>query len=154
MGPRAPHRRTVAHSSVDREGACPPGAWEGTTVNRMKRAVVAIAVIALGTGGCGESGTGTGTTAAPVQASPRPAGTGPLTKEVVRIDLDTSVAAVGVPANAPEYARPFEDAPAGSPPSCAVAFRGIGDETAPLDFDRFKAVVGELRERDWQQSGG
>ncbi|WP_405851995.1 hypothetical protein OG361_04730 [Streptomyces sp. NBC_00090] len=72
----------------------------------------------------------------------------------MRIDLDTSVAAVGVPANAPEYARPFEDAPAGSPPSCAVAFRGIGDETAPLDFDRFKAVVGELRERDWQQSGG
>ncbi|MFE2231688.1 hypothetical protein ACFXA4_03740 [Streptomyces sp. NPDC059442] len=72
----------------------------------------------------------------------------------MRIDLDTAAAEAGVPANAPDYARTFEDAPAASPPSCAVAFRDLGDETAPLDFARFKAVVGALRAREWQQSGG
>ncbi|WP_435059337.1 hypothetical protein [Streptomyces sp. bgisy060] len=72
----------------------------------------------------------------------------------MRTDLEGSAAGAGVPAHDHEYARPFEDAPAGSPPSCSVAFRGIGDKKAPLDFERFKAVVGELRARDWQQSGG
>ncbi|MET9652130.1 hypothetical protein ABZZ44_17895 [Streptomyces sp. NPDC006460] len=34
----------------------------------------------------------------------------PLTKDTVRIDLDTAAAEAGVPANAPDYARTFEDA--------------------------------------------
>ncbi|TXS20120.1 hypothetical protein EAO71_33015 [Streptomyces sp. ms191] len=127
-------------------------------MGRMKRAAVAVAVIALGATSCETSDTGSGAAAAPASAarsaSPRPAGTGPLTKDVVRADLDTSAADAGVPENAPDYARTFEDAPAGSPPSCAVAFRAIGDEAAPLDFARFKAVVGALRAREWQQSGG
>ncbi|MGW8766848.1 hypothetical protein ACWGN5_30615 [Streptomyces sp. NPDC055815] len=120
----------------------------------MRRAVVALAVIALGATGCGKSNTGAEATTAPASASPRPKGNGPLPKEVVRTDLEDSAADAGVPANDHEYARPFEEAPAGSPPSCSVAFRGIGDKKAPLDFARFKAMVGELRERDWQQSGG
>ncbi|MBT2441825.1 hypothetical protein J7E93_17250 [Streptomyces sp. ISL-36] len=124
-------------------------------MSRTKWAAVAIAVIiALGAAGCGKSNTSTGATAAPVSASPRPKGTGPLTKEVVRTDLDTSLSDAGVPANDPEYAGTFEEGPAGSLPSCTVTFRSVGDETAPLDFARYKAVVGELRERDWQQSGG
>ncbi|MFI1654859.1 hypothetical protein ACH4ZU_07995 [Streptomyces sp. NPDC020472] len=96
----------------------------------------------------------TGTTTAPVSVSPRPKGTGPLTKEVVRADLGTSLSEAGAPANDPEYARKLGEGPAGSPPSCVVVFRSIGDETAPLDFARYKAVVGELRKRAWQQSGG
>ena len=123
-------------------------------MSRMRRGAVAIAVIVLGAGCCGKSDTGTEATTAPASASPRPKGTGPLVKEVVRTDLEASAADAGVPANDHEYARPFEEAPVGSPPSCAVAFRGIGDKKAPLDFEDFKAVVGELRERDWQQSGG
>jgi hypothetical protein len=127
--------------------------WEGTTVSRKRRAAVAIAVIVLGATGCGKSDTGTEATTTPLSAAPRPKGTGPLAKEVVRTDLASAAADAGVPANDHEYARPFEEAPVGSPPSCAVAFRGIGDKKAPLDFEGFKAVVGELRERDWQQSG-
>ncbi|MGW1117423.1 hypothetical protein ACWD5B_09980 [Streptomyces tanashiensis] len=72
----------------------------------------------------------------------------------MRTDLGTSLSDAGVPANDPEYARKLEEGPAGSPPSCVVVFRSIGDETAPLDFARYKAVIGELRERAWQQSGG
>ena len=138
-----------------------PATWERTPVGRMKSAASAAgAVIALGATSCGTNDTGTGTAAAPASTartasvSPRPAGTGPLTKNTVRDDLNTAAADAGVPANAPDYARTFEDAPAGSPPSCAVAFKTLGDKTAPLDFARFKAVVGALRARQWQQSGG
>lgn len=123
-------------------------------MRRIRRAAVATAVIVLGATGCGKGGTGVETTTTPVPAPPRPKGTGPFTKEFVRTDLESSAADAGVPANDHEYARPFEEAPAGSPPWCAVAFRGIGDKKTPLDFEDFKAVVGELRERDWQQSGG
>ncbi|ROQ23612.1 hypothetical protein EDD98_7562 [Streptomyces sp. PanSC19] len=123
-------------------------------MSRAKWATAAIAVIALGAAGCGKIDTSTGATSAPALASPRPKGTGPLTKEVVRTDLGTSLSDAGVPANDPEYARKLEEGPAGSPPSCVVVFRSIGDKTALLDFARYKAVVGELRERAWQQSGG
>jgi hypothetical protein len=88
-----------------------------------------------------------------VPASPRPTGTGPLTKEVVRTDLDASAAAVGVPANAPEYARGYEDASVGSRLSCGVGFKGFGSQATPVDAARLDAVVGELRERDWKQAG-
>ncbi|MFE9631373.1 hypothetical protein [Streptomyces sp. NPDC006463] len=120
-------------------------------MRRTTWVTVAVAVIALGAAGCGTSGAGAGVAAAPAPASPRPEGTAPLTKEVVRTDLDTSAAGAGVPANAPEYARVPEDASPGSPQSCSVAFKGFGTKTAQVDVARFKAVVSELRERDWQQ---
>ncbi|GGT26530.1 hypothetical protein GCM10010222_80420 [Streptomyces tanashiensis] len=123
-------------------------------MSRTKWAAVAIAVITLGAAGCSKSDASTGAIAAPVSASPRPKGTGPLTKEVVRADLDTSLSDAGAAANDPEYARRLEEGPASSPPSCVVVSRSIGNETTPLDFARYKAVVGELRERAWQQSGG
>ncbi|MEV6075178.1 hypothetical protein AB0L80_08760 [Streptomyces sp. NPDC052069] len=120
------------------------------TVRRTKWAIAAVAVIALGAAGCGTSDAGTEVDATP--KPPRPQGTGVLTKEVVRTDLDASAADAGVPANAPEYGRTSEDAPAGSAPqSCGVAFKGFGTKTAPVDIARYEAVVGELRERDWQQ---
>ncbi|MBT2443889.1 hypothetical protein J7E93_28095 [Streptomyces sp. ISL-36] len=120
-------------------------------MRRTKWAAMAVAVIVLGAAGCGTSDAGTGVAAAPVPTSPRPQGTGPLTKEVVRTDLDTSAAAAGVPANASEYARVPEDASAGSPRSCVVGFKGFGTEATPVDVARYEAVVGELRKRDWQQ---
>ncbi|MFF7679066.1 hypothetical protein [Actinacidiphila glaucinigra] len=84
-----------------------------------KWAAVAVAVIALGATGCGASDTSTEAAAAPVLAppQPRPKGTGPLTKEVVRTDLDTSAADAGIPANAPDFGGMNEDAEAGSPRS-------------------------------------
>ncbi|MFD9421964.1 MULTISPECIES: hypothetical protein [unclassified Streptomyces] len=119
-------------------------------MRRTKWATVAVAVIALGAAGCGTSDAGTEVDATP--KSPRPKGTGVLTKEVVRTDLDTSAADAGVPANAPEYGRMSDDTPAGSASqSCSVAFKGFGTKTAPVDIARYEAVVGELRERDWQQ---
>ncbi|MER6692087.1 hypothetical protein [Streptomyces minutiscleroticus] len=93
----------------------------------------------------------TETAAAAAPVSPRPQGTGPLTKEVVRIDLDTSAADAGIPANRQECARGYEDAPADSQRSRAVAFMGMSTETDPVTETRFKALVGELRERDRQQ---
>ncbi|MFI6416945.1 hypothetical protein ACIBG6_05905 [Streptomyces sp. NPDC050842] len=121
-------------------------------MHRTKWAAVAIAVIALGAAGCGGAGD-TGVAAKTAPPSPRPQGTGPLSKEVIRSDLDTSVADAGVPANAPKYARTFDDAPVGSKQSCSVAFKGFGTETTPVDLARYEALVGELRERGWRQSG-
>ncbi|MER6695530.1 hypothetical protein [Streptomyces minutiscleroticus] len=69
----------------------------------------------------------------------------------MRTDLDASTADAGIPANRPEYARGYEDAPADSQRSCAVAFMGMHTETDPVDETHFKALIGELRERDWQQ---
>ncbi|MCX4681142.1 hypothetical protein OG413_38725 [Streptomyces sp. NBC_01433] len=129
-------------------------------MRRTKWATVAVAAIALGAAGCGTSDAGTEAAGADVAdaevaatpTSPRPKGTGLLTKEVVRTDLDTSAADAGVPANAPEYGRMSEGTPADSPPqSCGVAFKGFGTETTPVDVARYEAVVGELGERDWQQ---
>ncbi|MFG2867561.1 hypothetical protein [Streptomyces sp. NPDC048338] len=128
-------------------------------MSRTKKAAVVIAVIALGATGCGTNATstGAGATAAPPSAartvSPRPAGTGPLTKDVVRSDLDTSAAGAGLPANAPEFAGMNEDAPAGSPRACGVGYKGYSTKIAPVDTARFDRMVGELRGRDWQQSG-
>ncbi|MFE7245830.1 hypothetical protein [Streptomyces sp. NPDC057580] len=127
-------------------------------MSRTKRAAaVAAAVVALGATSCGTSntgaGTGTGATAAPMSASPRPTGTGPLTKNVVRTDLDTAAADAGLPANAPEFADVNADAPAGSAQACGIAFKGFGTKATPTDTARFDKVVDELRERDWQQPG-
>ncbi|MEU6515582.1 hypothetical protein [Streptomyces sp. NPDC046978] len=117
-------------------------------MHRTKWAAVAVAVIALGAAGCSTGDAGTGTSASP--PSPRPKGTGPLTKEVVRTDLDTAAADAGAPATVPEYAGVNEDAEAGSLRSCGVGFKGVGTETATVDVARYDAVVRELRERDWQ----
>ncbi|MFD5427241.1 hypothetical protein [Streptomyces sp. NPDC127084] len=106
-----------------------------------------VTLIAFGVAGCGAGDAGTGA------ASPRPEGTGPITKEVVRADIDTSLADVGLPTKEPEYVRLFENAAAGSPQSCSVDAKAFGSETAPVDIARYEALVGELRERAWQQSG-
>ncbi|MGW6704367.1 hypothetical protein ACWGDE_05685 [Streptomyces sp. NPDC054956] len=129
-------------------------------MRRTKWAAAAMAVIALGAVSCGTSDSGTGGTgkaaaggaAAQAPASPRPEGTGPLTKDVVRTDLDTSAAAAGLPANDPEYARIQQEAPADSPRSCSVAFKGFGSKAVPVNVARFDSVVGELRGRGWQES--
>ncbi|MEU1542054.1 hypothetical protein ABZ461_28880 [Actinacidiphila glaucinigra] len=115
-----------------------------------KWAAVAVAVIALGAAGCGASGAGTEAAAAP--ASPRPKGTGPLTKEVVRTDLDASAVDAGIPANAPDFGGMNEDAEAGSPRSCGLGFKGFGTKATKVDVARWESVVGELRERDWKQA--
>ncbi|MFI8522401.1 hypothetical protein ACIGEZ_32040 [Streptomyces sp. NPDC085481] len=122
-------------------------------MRRTKWAAAAIAVIALGTVGCGTSDTGIGVAATTAPPSPRPQGTGPLTKDVVRADLDTSVADSGVPANDPYYARTPDRAPAGSRLSCSVTYKGFGTESTPVDLAHYDGLVGELRERDWRQSG-
>lgn len=132
-----------------------PVTWEGTSVRRRVGAAVVAAVIVFGAAGCGASDQGVGEAgaASPVApASPRPEGTGPLAKEIVRVDLDGSAAAAGLPANAPAYA---EGIPAGGgQASCAVAFNGLGHKSAPLDAHKLDAVVRELGAREWKQSQG
>lgn len=118
-------------------------------MSRTKWAAVVTAVIALGATGCG----GTGSGAASVAVSPRPQGTGPLTREVVRTDLDTSAAAAGAPATDPEWAETNENAQPGSLSSCVVAFRGYETDAAPLDHERFEATVRELGRRGWKKVG-
>lgn len=105
-----------------------------------KWAVVA-ALAALAATGC------SGASASP---PPRPEGTGPLTKKVVRTDFDTSAADAGVPASVPDYAGLNEGAEAGSLRSCSIGFKAFGTDTAKTDSARFDAMVRELRERDWQ----
>lgn len=117
----------------------------GTAVHRTKWAAVAAAVIVLGAAGCGTGNASTGASALP--PSPRPKGTGLLTKEVVRADLDTSAADAGAPASVPEFAGMNEDAEAGSLRSCGIGFKGFGTETTTVDVARYDAVVRELRER-------
>jgi hypothetical protein len=114
---------------------------------------VAVAVAVLGAVGCGADEPGTGEAA--TSASPRPEGTGPLTKAVVRADLDGSAAGANVPADE-EFARGHEDARAGTPRSCSVALKawatdpGTDTDTATIDIARYEAVVRELRERAWR----
>ncbi|MGW6413587.1 hypothetical protein [Streptomyces sp. NPDC055055] len=114
-----------------------------------KWAAMAVTAMVFTTAGCGAADGAPGEAKPP--SSPRPAGTGPLTKSVVRADLDSSVTDAGVPANAPEYAQADDDAPAGSPLSCGVTFKGFGTDTAALDLTRFEALLNELRERAWEQ---
>ncbi|KPI15399.1 hypothetical protein OV450_2537 [Actinobacteria bacterium OV450] len=108
----------------------------------------AAAVIALGAAGCGAGAGGAGEAAAP--ASPRPEGTGPLTKEVVRADIGDSAAAAGVPASALEYAPNRAD----GQPSCAVSAKGFGSKSASLDATSLDVAVRALGAREWRQSQG
>ncbi|MCX5129976.1 hypothetical protein OG898_28365 [Streptomyces sp. NBC_00193] len=118
-------------------------------MSRTKWTAVMAAVIALGAAGCGGTGAGAGA----VAVSPRPEGTGPLTREVVRTDLDTSAAAAKVPATDAEWAAMPEDAEPGTLSSCVVAFKGFETDAAPLDHERFEATLRELGRRGWKQVG-
>ncbi|GAA2946711.1 MULTISPECIES: hypothetical protein [Streptomyces] len=123
-------------------------------MSRTKRAAVAAVVVALGATGCGQSDNGAvAGTGAPVSASPRPTGTGPMTKDIARNDLDTAAADAGAPESEPAFAGTNDDAPAGSLRACGVMYKWFGTEDAPADMARFDKMVDELRERDWQQSG-
>ncbi|MFJ3229126.1 hypothetical protein ACIPJS_38055 [Streptomyces sp. NPDC086783] len=101
------------------------------------------AVIALGAGGCGSGDSG-GEAAPAGSPSPRPTGTGPLTEDTIRADLDAATADAGAPANDPGYADDWQIA-------CSLAYKGFGTR-ATVDAARFKATVTELREREWRQS--
>ncbi|MET7600478.1 hypothetical protein ACWERY_29865 [Streptomyces sp. NPDC004082] len=102
------------------------------------------AVIALGAGGCG--GGGSGREAVPAGSpSSRPTGTGPLTEDTVRADLDAATADAGAPANDPDYADDW-------PMACSLAYKGFGTTRATVNAARYKATVAELREREWRQS--
>ncbi|MFD9303022.1 hypothetical protein ACFWCB_10155 [Streptomyces sp. NPDC060048] len=116
-------------------------------MSRTKWAAVAVVVIALGAAGCG-GGTGSGAASGPV--SPRPEGTGLLTREVVRTDIDTSAAAAGLPATDPEWRKMGEER---KPGQCLVPFKGFYTEAVPADPARFEAAVRELGRRDWQDAG-
>ncbi|MFG2597729.1 hypothetical protein [Streptomyces sp. NPDC048462] len=122
-------------------------------MSRTKWAAVAAAVIALGAAGCGTGAAGAGATAGGKPTSPRPEGTGPLTYDDVRTDLTTSAADAGVPENEPGFGQRVHGAPSDGPPrACAAGFKGFGSTSTPFDLVRFQALVGELRERDWQRS--
>lgn len=119
----------------------------------MTAAAVTVSVV-LGVTGCGTTDGGGagkpgGATAAP--SSARPEETGPFTKERARADVDAATADAGAPPADPEWAKRYEDAPAGSVNTCLVAYRGYATEAAPVDLGRFEAVLGELRERGWQE---
>ncbi|MET9374828.1 hypothetical protein ABZX98_11845 [Streptomyces sp. NPDC002992] len=110
----------------------------------------AVAVV-LGAAGCG-AGEGGGASAAP-SASARPEDSGPLTKDRVRAELDTSAADAGAPPPDPDWRAMGTRAKPGSLGACGVSYRGYGTETEPVHLRRYEAVVDELRERGWQQSG-
>lgn len=116
------------------------------------RATAGVAVVAavLGAGGCGTSGDGA--SAAPrASASARAEDSGPFTKDRVQADLDTSTADAGAPPADPDWAAAQKAAPAGSLGACGVLYKGYGTESAPVDLGRYDAVIGELRERGWQE---
>ncbi|KAA6217396.1 hypothetical protein [Streptomyces filamentosus] len=121
-------------------------------------ASAALAVLlVLGAAGCGA------TDEAPeVPVPPRPAGTGPLTKDVVRADVDGSVAVAGLPRNAEDYGRHSDegvDAPEGSgfggslPGRCLLGLKSFHEESAPVDLSRYDKLLDALREREWQPVG-
>ncbi|MFJ5834871.1 hypothetical protein [Streptomyces sp. NPDC093089] len=109
-------------------------------------AVLAVAV-AVGVTGCDGSGAGA---AGPASVAPRPAGTGPLTKAVVQADIDGSVADAGTPPADPDWAgMPART----SGESCMVAYKGYGTDGTPVGVPQYEALVRELKERGWEQSG-
>ncbi|MFE3069953.1 hypothetical protein [Streptomyces sp. NPDC059247] len=87
-----------------------------------------------------------------VTVVPRPPGTGPLPKDVVRADIDGSAANAGLPANARGSLTGDEDDPAG-PLSCLVRFKSFHEESAPVDIPRYERMLSELGERGWKQRG-
>ncbi|MEV3875056.1 hypothetical protein [Streptomyces sp. NPDC049906] len=116
-------------------------------MGRMKwAAAVAVAIIVVGTAGCGRGGSEAGAAVTPVP--PRPQGTGTLSKEVVREDLDTSAADADIPADK-EFARGAANARPGTPRSCSVSLKALSTDTTPISIARYDAAVRELRERDW-----
>ncbi|MEV0993148.1 hypothetical protein [Streptomyces sp. NPDC049949] len=66
------------------------------------------------------------------------------------MDIDGSAAAAGVSGKVAEYAEGMSAG--GGPASCAVAFKGLGSKSAPLDATGLDSVVRELGAREWKQS--
>ncbi|WP_051715513.1 hypothetical protein [Streptomyces bikiniensis] len=120
---------------------------KGTAV----RAAVVMAVV-LGAAGCGTGDGGTdgggkrgGASAAP-SATPRAEDTGPVTKASAQADIEAAAADAGAPADDPDWAKM-------TAARCGAGYHGYGTEDEKVDFGRYEAVVGELRERGWQPSG-
>ncbi|MEU3607215.1 hypothetical protein AB0E83_17485 [Streptomyces sp. NPDC035033] len=108
---------------------------------RAASAALAV-VLALGAAGCGAGDE-------PAKAAPlppRPAGTGPLTKDVVRADVDGAVEAAEAPPGDREFSAGMEERLQG----CAVHYKGFGDEEHPGELARYEAVTAALRERAWR----
>ncbi|MET9675680.1 hypothetical protein ABZY68_21675 [Streptomyces sp. NPDC006482] len=113
-------------------------------------AVAALAMaMAVGVTGCGGNANGTGA-AGPTSAAPRPAGAGPLTKAVVQADIDSSVVDAGTPPADPDWAAMADR---GRGKGCVIAYMGYGAEGAPAGVPQYEALVRELKERGWEQSG-
>ncbi|MGX2996110.1 hypothetical protein JNUCC64_17810 [Streptomyces sp. JNUCC 64] len=109
--------------------------------------MVAVAVIALGVTGCGADD-GDGGPGADLE--PRPKGTGPLDKQVVRTDIETSTADAGAPKSHPDFSRMTKAVPVGSPQSCYVGYKGIGAGKTPVGVEQYDAVLDGLRAREWR----
>ncbi|MEU2503597.1 hypothetical protein ABZ621_02690 [Streptomyces sp. NPDC007863] len=100
------------------------------------------AVLALGAAGCWAAAD-EAPEAAPVP--PRPAGSGPLTKDVVRADVDGAVRAADAPPGLPDQAGPGDRDPAG----CTIVYRGFAEKDVPADITRYEALKDALRARAW-----
>ncbi|MFJ6406046.1 hypothetical protein ACIQK9_11060 [Streptomyces hydrogenans] len=112
-------------------------------MGRAASAALAVLVV-LGLAGCGA---GDGAEAAPTPVPPRPAGTGPLTEDVVRADVEGVLKAADAPPDAREFSESMEkDELRG----CAVYYKGFGDQEYPADLARYEAVTKGLRERAWR----
>ncbi|WP_411073590.1 hypothetical protein [Streptomyces sp. cmx-4-7] len=120
---------------------------KGTAV----RAAVVVAVV-LGAAGCGTGGGGAddagkrGGASAASSATPRAEDTGPVTKASAQAEIDAAVTEAGAPADDPDWAEM-------TAARCGAGYHGYGTEGEKVDFGRYEAVVGELRERGWQLSG-
>ncbi|MFD4377475.1 hypothetical protein [Streptomyces sp. NPDC058486] len=107
--------------------------------------MAALAVAAsLATAGCGAGEPQKG---APVPVPPRPAGTGPLTKDVVRADVEGALKAADAPPDEREFAERIEKEML---LGCAVYYKGFGDGEHPADLALYEAVVDGLGERAWR----
>ncbi|GAA3396150.1 hypothetical protein [Streptomyces roseoviridis] len=116
---------------------------------RTVSAALAGLALTLGAAGCGAEDEAAKTPPPP----PRPAGTGPLTKDVVRADVDGAVAAAGLPRNAEDYGQLADKGSGRLPAACSLAFKSFDEESTPVDLSRYDTVVGALRDRAWQPAG-
>ncbi|MER5739847.1 hypothetical protein ABT117_29835 [Streptomyces sp. NPDC002262] len=113
---------------------------------RAASAALAVLVVA-GLAGCGA---GDGAEGTPPPVPPRPAGTGPLTKDAVRADVEGVLAAADAPPDARDFSRGMEE---DRLRGCAVFYKGFGDREHPADLARYEAVTDGLRGRAWRFAG-
>ncbi|WP_405899843.1 hypothetical protein OG242_22345 [Streptomyces sp. NBC_00727] len=111
-------------------------------VNRVRWAVVCMALAATGLTGC---------TSDPAASGPRPEDSGPITRAKMRLVLDGITEDVGAPANDPEVAARTEttDNPLGK---CFVQYKGFDKTATKLDVDRARAVATALTDRGWSET--